>query len=104
MTNHAIFRSTGESIVREHREEMLRRARMRDFNERRIEERPRIEDRGSRIGKQSRGGPLWPPMSPSFLKLINWERVLEYACWGVVIACLFYLGVVIIAPFSIKHL
>ena len=129
MQANAVLKNTGESIVRQHRDEMLRRAKMRDF-----------KTRGEIIKREETSPSLFEPSSPrlwsfframfrkekmklrsyedkklrnfpsshllnfAFFRAINWTTALDYACWGVIISALFYFGVIILAPFTVKHL
>ncbi len=120
---------TGESIVREHRAEMLRRA---EKNEKRLKrEEYRTRD-GQLIWRSSDGHwisggyqprkDIEPPEYtviqegwdyPRFLlhlssffrhffRAVNWNVAFEWTCWGVTILCLIYIGIFVMVPFGIK--
>jgi hypothetical protein len=76
---------TGESIVRQHRAEMMRRN---DSEKpRNISDLPIARSPHRPIG-------IW--------KSINWTITLEWICWAIIIGCLVYIGIFVITPFGIK--
>ncbi len=77
--------TTPESIVREFRREAIRQAQ---------DEKPISTFQPYRV---------IPQFHPSFIRKIydriNWDVVLEWACWAVMILCLIYIGIFVMAPF-----
>jgi hypothetical protein len=91
---------TGESIVKEHREEMLRRAnnRFRGVgNEKPLLRKPSPEERIHFL--------VSPPPRPVFFvrltQAVNWPRVFDYVCWAAAILAIAAIsGVMFFGPIS----
>jgi hypothetical protein len=94
-SNHSIIKTTAEEIVRKHREERKAYLQMKEIEK----ERPISTFQAYRV---------IPQVRPSFFRRIvgrvNWNNILNWTCWGLVIGCLIYLGIFIFAPFTLKFI
>jgi hypothetical protein len=93
----AIIRTTGESIVRQHR----RAARC-------LAEEP-TTPATEIIRSRESFQPVLPARRSSsivrrFIRAVNWDVAFNWLCWGLLIGCLIYFGIFVAGPFALKHL
>jgi hypothetical protein len=89
---------TGESIVREFRQNQTRRPnpninppKYNVVSEGYNPSAPPLKLRGGKVG-----------LRIPWYRGINWDVALEWVCWAAVVTCLIYIGIFVIVPFGMK--
>lgn len=106
--SRSTIKTTGESIVREHRNSVADLIRTPSIQ--RVYKAPwykaihPVEYKNFKfLGSIGRlKGMRRPGLIHTLLYGVNWTTVLNWACWGALIGCLIYLGIFVFGPFAVK--